>query len=260
MNIPIYQVDAFASKVFEGNPAAVCPLDNWLDDEILQNIASENNLSETAFIVEENHELHIRWFTPDGEVRFCGHATLASAHTFFKHLGYSENAISFNSQSGVLTVVNLDDYYRMDFPADSLEEIDLPEIIKVALNIEDSPCFSGKDDFLVVLESEEQLIKLSPDFRMLKEADCRGVIVTAKSDEYDFVSRCFYPSYGIDEDPVTGSAHTTLTPYWSFRLNKKQLKAKQLSKRGGIVECIDKGERIELIGSAVTFMKGEVMI
>jgi len=261
MTIPIYQVDAFAKNAFEGNPAAVCPLSEWLDDDTLQNIASENNLSETAFIVETSEGYNIRWFTPDGEVRFCGHATLATAHVYFEHLGYDKSKITFESQSGPLTVERADDAYKMDFPADELEEVDLPEILKAALDIEDSQCFIGRDDLMIVLNSQQELIDLKPDFRMLKEADARGVIVTSKSDDnYDFVSRCFYPSYGIDEDPVTGSAHTTLTPYWSLRLDKQVLKARQLSKRGGDVECHDKGERVELTGSAVTFMKGEITL
>jgi len=260
MTISVYQVDAFANKVFEGNPAAVCPLQNWLDDKTLQNIASENNLSETAFVIETKNGYQIRWFTPDGEVRFCGHATLAAAHVYFNHLNHSNNQITFNSQSGHLNVEKKSDGYKMNLPSDQLKEVELPELLKVALDIDESPCFLGIDDVMVVLDSQEKLENIDPDFRMLKEVDSRGVIVTAKGDEYDFVSRCFYPSYGIDEDPVTGSAHTTLTPYWSLRLDKKELTARQISKRGGNLRCIYKEDRVELLGSAVTFMEGKITL
>lgn len=259
--IPIYQIDAFTSERFKGNPAAVCPLAQWLPDATLQAIAAENNLSETAFFVpggEEDYEL--RWFTPAIEVDLCGHATLAAAHCLFTQLGHKGKGVTFGSRSGLLTVTQEGEEYMLDFPADNIETVVAPRVLKEALRVEPVEVLMGRDDFLVVLESEADVAKLSPDFRLLKEVRCRGVITTAPGSTTDFVSRCFYPNAGVDEDPVTGSAHTTMTPYWAERLSKQELSARQLSERGGSLRCTMLGERVALSGKAVTYLKGEIFI
>ncbi len=256
MKLPIYQVDAFTSKVFGGNPAAVCPLSEWLPDEIMQKLALENNLSETAFFVSDSGEFQLRWFTPTTEVDLCGHATLATAHVLFNHLGYSKPRIVFNTKSGPLVVLKEGDQLLMDFPADEMEKVEGPPILYQALGIEKCETYKS-DDYMVVLEAEKEVADLNPDMRMLKEVDARGVIVTACGDEVDFVSRFFAPQSGVDEDPVTGSAHTRLTPYWAKRLGKDELTARQISKRIGNLLCRNKGERVEIIGKAVTYLVGE---
>ncbi|MDX1627705.1 MAG: PhzF family phenazine biosynthesis protein [Fulvivirga sp.] len=261
MELSLYQVDAFASALFNGNPAAVCPLkEEWLDDEVMQHIAQENNLSETAFFIEYDGHYKIRWFTPNKEVDLCGHATLASAHVLFHHLGYDQSEIIFHSKSGGLKVKKQGDTYCMDFPADQIRQIATPEIIGEALKATPKAVWEGREDWLVVLDNEDELLKLTPDFRRLEKLNLRGVIVSAPGKNYDFVSRCFYPAFGIDEDPVTGSAHTTLTPYWSERLGKKEMKAYQASSRGGEIGCKLKGDRVELQGSAITYLEGVINI
>lgn len=258
---PIYQVDAFASERFKGNPAAVCPMEAWLPDATLQAIAAENNLSETAFFVpggEGDYEL--RWFTPAIEVDLCGHATLATAHCLFRHLGHKGKSITFGSRSGLLTVTQEGVEYMLDFPIDNIETAVAPRVLMEALGAEPVEVLMGRDDFLVVLESEAEVAKLSPDFRLLKQVRCRGVIATAPGSTTDFVSRCFYPNAGVEEDPVTGSAHTTMTPYWAERLSKQELTARQLSQRGGSLRCTMLGERVAISGRAVTYMKGEIFV
>ena len=256
MKLPIYQVDAFTSQVFGGNPAAVCPLNEWLPDKIMQKLALENNLSETAFFVEGADGFHLRWFTPTTEVNLCGHATLATAHVLFYHLGYSKPGVNFNTKSGLLTVAKEGDQLLMDFPADEMEKVEGPPILYQALGVEKCETFKS-DDYMVVLETEKEVADLNPDMRMLKEVDARGVIVTAHGDEVDFVSRFFAPQSGVDEDPVTGSAHTKLTPYWSKRLGKEELNARQISNRRGDLLCRNKGERVQIIGKAITYLVGE---
>ncbi|MEQ8705186.1 MAG: PhzF family phenazine biosynthesis protein [Phaeodactylibacter sp.] len=259
--IPIYQVDAFTGERFKGNPAAVCPLKKWLPDDALQAIAAENNLSETAFFVpggEGDYEL--RWFTPITEVDLCGHATLAAAHCLFTHLGFTGKSIVFSSHSGLLTVTQEGEAYMLDFPVDNIEPAVAPRVLKEALGTEPEEVLMGREDFLVVLASEADVAQLSPDFRLLKQVRCRGIIATAPGSTTDFVSRCFYPNAGVDEDPVTGSAHTTMTPYWAERLSKQELTARQLSKRGGELRCIMLGERVAISGQAVTYLKGEIFI
>jgi len=258
MSIPIYQVDAFTSELFRGNPAAVCPLDRWLPEETLQAIAEENNLSETAFFVQQQSGYQLRWFTPVAEVDLCGHATLAAAHVLFRHLGETGSHLAFSTRSGSLEVTRQGRQYIMDFPADVLEHALAPRVLTEALNAEVEEVLLGREDFLVILSSEQEVRRVQPDFRKLKAVKGRGVIVSALGEEVDFVSRCFFPNYGVDEDPVTGSAHTTLTPYWAERLSKQELTARQLSLRGGQVGCTMLGERVALAGQAVTYMEGRI--
>lgn len=259
MKLPIYQVDAFASEVFEGNPAAVCPLDEWIPDTTMQNIAMENNLSETAFFVRQGDGYRLRWFTPTTEVDLCGHATLASAHVLFEHLGYEKQEIRFASNSGELKVKQREGRLVMNFPASELTESKPPAFLEEAVGIPAQELYRDTD-YLYVVESEEQVRNLEPDIRQLKKANVRGVIVTAPGDEFDFVSRFFAPAAGVDEDPVTGSTHTMLTPYWSNRLHKNELAGRQVSQRGGTVYCLALGDRVELEGTAITFMQGEIEV
>jgi len=262
MKIPIYQADAFTDKLFGGNPAAVCPLEDWLSDELMQQIATENNLSETAYLVKDNDQYHIRWFTPGTEVDLCGHATLASAHILFSLPGHSGNKISFHSKSGVLTVSKLDDGKLMlDFPSNVPEEMkEIPMNLLEGLGLAPVPVYKTSFDYMVVAPSEKIVIGLVPDFKTLAKVPCRGVIVTAKGDSADFVSRCFYPQSGIDEDPVTGSAHTIMVPYWAKQLKKTTMKAIQLSKRRGYLDCELAGDRVLMSGYAVTYMRGEIEV
>ena len=261
MHIPIYQVDAFAEHPFEGNPAAVCPMEEWLPDEMLQQIAMENNLSETAFFVRKEEGYRLRWFTPATEVDLCGHATLASAHVLFKHLLYPGKVIRFYSNSGELQVRLEDDLLVMDFPTSPLHPVqEAPSDLSEALGVEPKEVYRATD-YLYVVESRKQVASLIPDLAQLAQVKTRGVIVTAPgAGEEDFVSRFFGPAVGVDEDPVTGSAHTMLTPYWSHRLDKKELIGRQLSSRGGLVYCSHRGERVELSGEARTYLKGDIYI
>jgi PhzF family phenazine biosynthesis protein len=260
MKYTIYQVDAFADRVFEGNPAAVIPLENWLPDETMQKIAMENNLSETAFFVPTKNGFHIRWFTPLAEVDLCGHATLATAHVLFNHLNYTENEISFQSRSGILKVKKEQDLIILNFPASKLTEIEIPENLKNAFNHKPVKSLKGRVDIMLIFENEEQITQLKPDFQQILASKTRGVIVTAKSEKFDFVSRFFAPAVGVNEDPVTGSAHTVLIPYWSGVLGKIELIAKQVSLRGGIVHCKNCGDRAEIGGKAVTYLVGEITV
>jgi len=258
MEIPIYQVDAFTDKVFKGNPAAVCPLNSWLDDQILQNIASENNLSETAFFVktgEDNSHYQLRWFTPVIEIDLCGHATLASGHVLFNHLDIDVDEITFSTKSGELIVSREDNLIRMNFPSWNAIEIDLFRELHSGLGIKPSRVLKTRD-ILAVFENEDMIRSIDPDFGILKKVDALGIIVTAPGNGVDFVSRFFAPRAGVNEDPVTGSAHSTLVPYWSKRLNKNQLIAEQLSTRGGKLFCALENDRVIIKGAAVTSMTG----
>lgn len=261
MKIKLFQVDAFASKVFEGNPAAVCPLDEWLPDELLQKIAQENNLSETAFFVALAQGINLRWFTPKAEVDLCGHATLAAAHVLFQHLAYSGTEIKFQTKSGELAVVKIDTDYAMDFPASKLTPIKPPADLLQGLGVTPAAVFSAFD-YVVVLDNEDAVRNLKPQFANWLDLDLRGVVVTAIADDKntDFVSRCFFPKLDVNEDPVTGSAHCELAPYWSEQLNKPQLIARQLSNRGGLVECELINDRVKLTGQAVDYMQGEIWV
>jgi len=260
MKRTIYQVDAFTREVFQGNPAAVCILDQWPEDDLMHKIANENNLSETAFAVPLGGCYEIRWFTPEMEVELCGHATLAAAHVLFKHLEFPGDHICFESRySGRLTVKLSGDLLTLDFPADVVEEMVVPELIVTALLTPPLKAFRGKTDFMFVFASESEISSMEPDYGLLAQMGGRGVIVTAPGNDVDFVSRFFAPQAGINEDPVTGSAHTTLTPYWARIFGKKKLKARQLSARGGELVCEDRGERVEISGHAVTYMVGEII-
>jgi predicted PhzF superfamily epimerase YddE/YHI9 len=259
MELDIYQVDAFAERIFEGNPAAVCPLPHWLPDALLQKIADENNLSETAFFVQQPGQIPLRWFTPEAEVDLCGHATLATAHVLFRHLGFAAAALTFSTRSGTLTVCRAGPGYSMDFPARKPVQTQAPPLLPEALGVETARVLLA-DDYVVVLEHESQVRRLSPDFSKLAEIDARGVVVTARGEEADFVSRCFFPRLRVNEDPVTGSAHCELAPYWAQQLGKTDLLAKQLSRRSGFVSCRVAGDRVELTGTAVDYMKGRVYL
>ena len=260
MNLPIYQVDAFTDHVFGGNPAAVCPLESWLPDQTMQSIATENNLSETAFIVPLNGGYHIRWFTPVYEVDLCGHATLASAFVIFNHLDYQGEEIVFHSRSGELRVQKSGDQMVMNFPADIISEVSIPETLAASFNITPRSAYKGKTDYLLIYESESDIQNLTPDFSLMRKTEARGVIVSAPGDEVDFVSRFFAPLAGVDEDPVTGSAHTTLTPFWVNQLGKNPLSARQISARGGVLACRLEGERVFLTGQAQLYLTGNIYI
>lgn len=262
-NLQLYQVDAFTDQLFGGNPAAVIPLSFYPEDELMQKIALENNLSETAFVVPlDENEFHIRWFTPTKEVRLCGHATLATAHVLFSASEKGTKKITFQTNEvGPLTVKKeKDGYYTMDFPAQPPRKVRTPKQLVSALKLEPKAVLAGGDDLLVVLKNESQVRKLKPNMELLKMLRYRGVIVTAPGKKVDCVSRCFYPRFGINEDPVTGSAHVIIAPYWAKKLKKKKLKALQLSERGGELNCQVKGKRVILGGSAVTYMLGEVRL
>ena len=260
MEIPIFQVDAFTGTLFKGNPAAVCPLDTWLDDETLQNIGLENNLSETAFIIRKNDVYEIRWFTPTIEVDLCGHATLASGFVIMNILQPGLNEVRlFSPRSGDLRVTKDRQKFTLDFPATPGKPIDTPELMIQALGKAPLETFES-DDYLAVFTSEKDILEMSPDFALLKKLDQRGVIVTAEGENSDFISRFFAPNAGVDEDPVTGSAHCTLTPYWKNRLNKSKLHALQLSQRGGELFCEDKNDRILISGEAVLYLQGTIII
>ncbi len=260
MEIKIYQVDAFADKLFAGNPAAVCPLGSWLPDTTLQNIAMENNLAETAFYVNEPSGHRIRWFTPAIEVDLCGHATLAAAFVLFNQEGYKGNMITFNSRSGKLTVTRKGELLTLNFPVDTPAETTLPENLAKSLNIQPKKTLLGKSDYMLVFDSESQIKALSPDFGLMAKVEARGVIATAKGDHVDFVSRFFAPRAGVNEDPVTGSAHTTLIPYWTKVLGRMEMRAVQCSSRGGNLTCVLKGDRVEIGGQAKLFMIGMAFI
>ena len=259
--IPIYQVDAFTSEVFSGNPAAVCLLEEWSADKAMQSIAAENNLSETAFLVRENDIFELRWFTPVTEVALCGHATLASAFVIFHEQNWPEKTIRFQTRkSGQLVVTGKDDLLVMDFPARPVQERVNPPGLTEALGISPIDIFNSEEDLLVVLENEQSVRSVQPDFAALNQAEARGVIVTAPGDQCDFVSRFFAPRVGVNEDPVTGSAHTVLTPYWSEVLGKIDLHAFQISKRGGELFCQLAGDRVMISGRAVLYLAGTISV
>ena len=258
MQIPLYQVDAFTSQLFKGNPAAVCPLERWLPDETLQAIAAENNLSETAFFVPNGEHYALRWFTPVCEVDLCGHATLAAAWVILERLNRDAEEAVFDTRSGVLTVARDGDRLSMDFPSRPPKFCDPPPGLLEALGGEPLEVLRGQY-YLVVYGSEQEIRALDPDFRALAKIG-DGVIVTAPGDEADFVSRFFAPALGVDEDPVTGSAHCTLVPYWTVRQGKWWFEARQLSARGGELHCEDHGERVTIAGRAVLYLEGAIYL
>lgn len=255
-----YMVDAFASEAFKGNQAGVCLLEKEIDERIMQKIAFENNLSETAFLVKNNGYYDLRWFTPECEIDLCGHATLASAFILFKFYEKDKSVISFETKSGTLTVTKSGERLVMDFPSRKPTRCLVPSELENALHAKILDTYSSRD-LVVLLESEEDIEKLKPDFERLKQfKEYFGIVVTAKGTSCDFVSRYFAPASGIPEDPVTGSSHSTLIPFWSERLNKTEMVAKQLSKRGGCLYCKDCGERVEISGEAVLYMTGEILL
>jgi PhzF family phenazine biosynthesis protein len=261
MKIKLFQIDAFTDKVFSGNPAAVCILDKWIDKEKMQNIAAENNLAETAFVVRTDNDFEIRWFTPAVEVDLCGHATLAAAYVLFKYYDYEFDKINFHShKSGLLSVERRDDALTLDFPTDIYEKTETPQVLIDAFGITPKETYKGKTDYLLIFSNQTEVEELKPDLNLITKVGGRGVIVSAQGQETDFVSRFFAPHAGIDEDPVTGSAHTTLTPVWSKKLKKKTLTAKQLSKRQGDLVCEYLGDRVKITGKAVTYLIGEIEV
>ncbi|MDR3395419.1 MAG: PhzF family phenazine biosynthesis protein [Parasulfuritortus sp.] len=254
-----FQIDAFATRAFEGNPAAVCPLERWLPDDLLQAIAEENNLSETAFFVPSGKGFALRWFTPVSEVDLCGHATLASAHVLFEHLGHAKPEITFETRSGDLVVERDGVQLVMDFPACPPRRCAIPDMLTEGLGRRPVEVLAG-DDYLAVFESEADIRAIVPNHALLSRLDLRGVCITAPGDSVDFVSRFFAPKYGIPEDPVTGSAHCELTPYWVEKLGRNSLDARQISRRGGDIGCELRGDRVRLSGQAVSFMTAEIDI
>ncbi|MDX1404201.1 MAG: PhzF family phenazine biosynthesis protein [Woeseiaceae bacterium] len=261
MQLPIYQVAAFTESQFGGNPAAVVPLSEWLDDGLMQKIAAENNLSETAFFVGiGDGEWEIRWFTPKVEVPLCGHATLASAAVIDKRMHQGQWPIRLRSASGVLSVDRHDDRYELDFPANPPQATELPQGFEAALGHAALESYLAGDIFMVLLEDQAAVASLQPDFAALAKLTRHGAIATAAGDTVDFVSRFFAPSLGIDEDPVTGAAHCVLTPFWSERLGKRELAARQISSRVGVIECIARGERVGLRGRTVFFLDGTINV
>ncbi|MEO0793707.1 MAG: PhzF family phenazine biosynthesis protein [Verrucomicrobiota bacterium] len=259
MKIPLYQIDAFTDRPFKGNPAAVCPLEEWLPEEMLQAIAEENNLAETAFYVLEEAGYRIRWFTPVKEVDLCGHATLAAARVLLDHGCSDKSAVEFQSNSGPLRVLREQERLTLDFPSVPASPCEVPVALEDGLGVSPEACLSAAD-YLVVLSSAEAVAGLDPDFRRLKDLDLRGVIVTGPGESEDFVSRFFAPNFGIDEDPVTGSAHCTLAPYWADRLGKKDLSAKQISKRTGNLWCRVAGDRVFISGHTAAYLQGMIQI
>jgi PhzF family phenazine biosynthesis protein len=258
MKLTLYQVDAFASRLFHGNPAAIIPLDKWLPDELMQKIAMENNLSETAFFVDRGDQYELRWFTPAIEINLCGHATLAAAWVLFEKLGYKKDKIQFKTLSGLLTVTKNAGMLWLDFPSWKPERVeDYPkDLIRALGNPEITGVYKYRD-YLVELMNEDAVKKSSPDFTLLKSTGVK-LIITAPGREVDFVSRFFAPAIGVDEDPVTGSAHSQLIPFWSEKLGKTVMQACQLSERGGEISCEQVGDRVRMGGSCVFYMMGEI--
>jgi PhzF family phenazine biosynthesis protein len=254
----LYQVDAFTDHLFGGNPAGIIILEAWPEDQLMQSIANENNLAETAFIVPEGNDFRIRWFTPTSEVDLCGHATLAAAFVFFQEWHHAQELISFQSKSGLLTVQKNGNWLTLDFPADHITPIEPTPAMQKCMDTNILEAYVGRSDYMFVLADQRAVKESHYDQLAISALGRRGVIVTAEGKDVDFVSRFFAPALGIPEDPVTGSAHTTLTPYWAHRLGKNELTAKQLSPRGGYLKCILSGERVKISGQAVMYMKGEI--
>lgn len=259
MRLNIYQVDAFAEKVFAGNPAAVIPLEDWIEEDLMQKIAMENNLSETAFIVKTDEGYHIRWFTPEYEIDLCGHATLASAYVIKNFLEPHVHDIHFTTQkAGVLKAFAKEGLYTLDFPARMPVASEVPEQLLASLGITTAVEVLRSRDYFVVLPNEEAVKNTEPDYSLMKELDTIGVIVTAKGHHADVVSRCFYPGAGIPEDPVTGSAHCNIVPYWSEKLGTTKLFCRQLSPRGGDLHCELDGDRVLMSGKCVLYLEGTI--
>ena len=260
--VKIFQIDAFTDKLFSGNPAAVCILDKWLSDDLMQSIGNENNVAETAFVVPKGKDFEIRWFTPTTEVDLCGHATLASGFVLFNLLDYPGSLIRFFSpRSGLLSVKKNEEMLYLDFPTDTLESITgIQDVMESCIGIKPIEIYKGKTDYISVIESESSLKSLQANLEEISKLKARGLIVTAKGDNVDFVSRFFAPQSGIDEDPVTGSAHTSLLPLWAKKLGKSKFIANQLSKRGGQLICEFNNERCLIGGKAILYLTGEIIL
>lgn len=254
----LYIVDAFTDQLFSGNPAAVCPLTEWIPDKLMQQIAFENNLAETTFMVKEGEHYHIRWFTPVTEVDLCGHATLAASHVLFNHLDLPGDEIKFNSRSGELIVTKTADMLTLNFPVDIYNAVPASPALLKCFTQQPVEIYRGKTDYMFVFDSQEQVENIAPDLTQIATFDGRGIIVTAPGRDVDFVSRFFAPQSGINEDPVTGSAHTTLTPYWAGKLGKTKFSALQLSQRIGKLQCELLGERVLISGKAITYLIGNI--
>ncbi|MGJ8678670.1 MAG: PhzF family phenazine biosynthesis protein [Akkermansiaceae bacterium] len=259
MKIPLYQIDAFAEKAFEGNPAAICPLEYWLPDSTMQAIAEENNLAETAFFVKNKEVYELRWFTPVKEVDLCGHATLASAFVLFQTTETESRQLKFLSRGGDLSVTKQEDLLTLNFPIQPATQCEIDDNLVKALGITPKALYRNID-YMAVFDTEEDVRSIQPDLSILETLDCRCIIVTAPGRETDFVSRVFAPSVGIDEDPVTGSVHCTLTPFWAEELGRNPLSARQLSKRGGSLTCQLYGTRVLISGKAISYLKGVIEI
>lgn len=260
MKQKIYQVDAFTDRLFAGNPAAVCILDKPFSDELMQNIANENNLSETAFVVKKKDIYEIRWFTPLVEVNLCGHATLAAAYVIFHYHETSLSKINFSSKSGLLSVTRNLDLISLNFPTYYITPVEISQDMACALGDVPVEAYMGKTDLLLVFKNQKQIEEMKPAFDLLLKVKARGIIVSAPGDRSDFVSRFFCPAVGINEDPVTGSAHTMLAPYWGKRLNKTEMTAIQLSKRKGFLSCKLSGDRVEIAGKAMIYSEGDIFL
>jgi PhzF family phenazine biosynthesis protein len=258
MKIKLFQIDAFTDRVFGGNPAGVCPLDSWLPDTLMQQIAMENNQAETAFFVRSKTGFDIRWFTPGVEVDLCGHATLSAAFVIFQLELISGRIVEFNSRSGILRVTKDGDFLTLDFPADEYIKVDAPDNLVAGMGLAPVEVYKGKTDYMLVYSTSDEIEDLKPNLAKISEIPARGIIATAPGKDVDFVSRFFAPQSGIPEDPVTGSAHTTLTPYWAARLGRTELSARQLSKRRGSLRCRLVGDRVEISGQARFYMAGEI--
>ncbi|MCL2116517.1 MAG: PhzF family phenazine biosynthesis protein [Methanobrevibacter sp.] len=261
MKYKLYQVDTFTEKLFGGNPAAVCPLNEWLDDNLLQKIAMENNLAETAFYVKKENRYEIRWFTPKIEVDLCGHATLAAAFVLFNHEGYSNDCVTFYShRSGELKVSKKSSNLTLDFPVDEFQPIAITDELVSCFDKKPLEAYKGKTDYMLIFEKKSHITNIQPQFETISKLNAHGVIVTAKSEDVDFVSRFFAPQSGVTEDSVTGSAYTTLTPYWAEKLNKTELTSIQMSERKGHLQCKFLGNRVEISGQAKLYLIGEIFI
>ena len=261
MQVPIFQVDAFTDKIFGGNPAAVCPLEHWLPDAVMQKIAMENSVAETAFFIPLNDGFEIRWFTPEIEMDLCGHATLAAAHIIAKHMNSQISSMKFYSKSGILTVTVENELLTLGFPSCKPEPSDVPRIVLDAFQVKPVEVLKSRD-YVLVYETEDVIRNMEPDQGILNQInlDPGGIVVTAKGDKVDFVSRFFTPQASIFEDPVTGSAHCSLIPYWSQKLNKMSMSALQLSHRTGKLQCKDLGEKVLISGTAITYLEGRITI
>ncbi|MFJ5772049.1 PhzF family phenazine biosynthesis protein [Psychrobacillus sp. NPDC093180] len=259
MKIPIYQIDAFTNEQFKGNSAAVCPLNYWIEDALMQKVAAENNLSETAFFVIKDNGYELRWFTPKGEIDLCGHATLASAYVISTYLDNNLKNIKFTTKSGLIEVSKEGSLFTLAFPSREGEKCDIPEALIKGLGKVPKEVYKSRD-YMAVFDTEQDVLELKLNMEELKKLDGFGVIATAKGEEVDFISRFFAPNAGVDEDPVTGSAHCTLIPYWKNKLNKSELIAMQLSERGGKLYCTDLGETVKMSGEAVAYLEGFINI